>query len=134
MSLVSTLSNGALPGKSRQRLELWPSDWVSARRSKEFEPDVVRIIAAGSLIRVDGLEYNYTFAIPPVPGDTQLLQAFGTVVSGSARWTHVRLPEDRRAKWSQVQGTYVFAFPPDARLLERLPGEHGFGNIAVSPW
>lgn len=122
-SLVAQTPNGCLPGKSEERLELWSLDMIAHYRSQNCEPDVVSIVPAGSLIRVDGLEHNYTFAIPPVPGDTQVLRAYGTVVSESTGWNRVRIPDDRSAKWSRVEDTYVFAYPPDTSLLERLPAE-----------
>jgi hypothetical protein len=122
-SLVATVSNGCLPGKAEERLEIWSSDSVARYQSQNYELDIVTAVKAGSLIRVDGLEHNYTFAIPPVPSDAQVLQAYGTVVDGSMVWTHVRVPDDRQAGWSEVESTRIMAYPPDATLLERLPAD-----------
>jgi hypothetical protein len=116
--IVSVASNGCLPAKPTERLELWSPQIVA--RNSAF-PDYVKFIAmvpAGTTVRVEGLEHNYTFAIPPVPGDSQVLRAYGTVESSKGRWAHVRIPNDHNANWSFVTGTYVMAFPPDHGFLE----------------
>jgi len=116
--IASVVSNPCLPDKATERLELWSPQ--IATRNAAF-PDYGRFVAtvpAGSTVRVAGLEHNYTLAIPPVPGDSQLLRAYGTVESGADRWARVRIPVDQTAKWSFVPGTHVMAFPPDRCFLE----------------
>ncbi len=100
------------------RLELWSPRWI-ARNAKNFEEtSVIATVPAGSMVNIDGLEHNYTFAIPPVPGDSQILRAYGTVESLAGHWVHVSLPYNPDEKWSFVPGTSVMAFPPDHDFLE----------------
>jgi len=108
-SLVACGPDECPPGRGAERLELWPAEAVARRRGKDGEPDVVAAVPAGALVRVDGLEHNDTFAVPPVPGDTQILRAYGTVSSPAATWARVRMPDDPDAAWSRVDGTYPSA-------------------------
>jgi len=78
----------------------------------------IAMLPAGMLVRVDGLEHNYTVAIPPVPGDSQILRAYGTVTTATESWSRVRLPDDQGAAWRFVPGTGVMSFPKDARFFD----------------
>ena len=104
-------------GKSTVQLELWSPQLISRNAAFPDASHAVITLRSGTVIHVDGLKYNYTFAIPPVPGDTETLRAFGTIECTAGRWTHVRLPDDYTAHWSFVPGTYVMASPVDLAFL-----------------
>jgi hypothetical protein len=80
----------------------------------------IATIPAGSTVRVDTLDHNYTFAIPPVPGDSQILHARGTLTTPSATWTNVLIPHDQDTPWQFVPGTGVMAYHPDDDFLKPL--------------
>jgi len=107
-------------GWTAEQLELW-SPQVSARNAAS--PDYGKFVAsvpAGSVVHIDGLEYSYTFSLPPVPGDSEILRAYGTVESSAGRWTHVRIPDDQNAPASFVPCTIVMFFPPDHDFLDPI--------------
>jgi hypothetical protein len=119
--LVVCGSSRRLPGKSTGRLELSSAAGSDPLGEPQSGGSIVAVVPAGSLLRIDGLEHNYTFALPPVPGDSQVLQAYGTLTTAAGqRWVDVRVPDDRTAKWSFVGETHVMAFPRDENFLERL--------------
>ena len=121
--IVSVCSNACLPGKATERLELWSPKIVASNAGLPDYGQLVATVPAGATVRVDGLEHNYTFSFPPVPGDTRILRVYGTVESGGGRWTHVRIPDDQKARPSFVPGTYVMTYPPDYGFLERVGPE-----------
>jgi hypothetical protein len=118
---------------TKERLELWSPKLMAKYAQLSNDYRFVAIAAAGSIVHVDGLEHNYTFAIPPVPGDSQILRAYGTVESNTGRWTDVRIPDDQTANWSFVPGTYVMAFPPDHGFLELVAPATKVAHRPVPP-
>jgi hypothetical protein len=55
-----------------------------------------------------------------LPGDSEVLSAYGTLSTSAGSWHHVRIISALNAKWSFVPGTYVMALPPDETFLERV--------------
>jgi len=123
--LVVVASNGCLPGKATERLELWSPAIIARNAAFPDYGRVVAVVPAGSVVHVDGAEYNYTFAIPPVPGDSEILRSYGTVESTAGRWTHVRIPDDVAGPLSFVPGTHVMTFAADRAFLEPVPAAKG---------
>jgi len=78
----------------------------------------IATIPAGATVRIDTLRHNWTLAIPPVPGDSQILQAYGTLATPVATWTDVQIPHDPDAPWHFVPTTGVMAFRPDTDFLK----------------
>ncbi len=110
-----------------EHLELMPTkagELGNAAEANEF----VAAIPAGSTVVADGLVLNYTFAIPPVPGETQVLRAYGTLRAGGQTWTRVLLPDDESVEWSRVPKTEVLRFPPNLHFMEKIRA-----TLEVSP-
>lgn len=102
-----------------EHLELMPAkagELGNAAEANEF----VAAIPAGSTVVADGLVLNYTFAIPPVPGETQVLRAYGTLRADGQTWTRVLLPDDESVEWSRVPKTEVLRFPPNLHFMEKI--------------
>jgi hypothetical protein len=105
-----------------ERFELWPPQVVSQNAGHPGSGSVVTVAPAGSILRIDGLEHSRTVMLPiPLPGDSDVLSAYGTLSTSAGSWHHVRIANALHAKWSFVPGTYVMAFPPDEAFLERVP-------------
>jgi hypothetical protein len=127
---IVSLGTGAWwpPGKTVERLELWPKARIDDSSEGSDYDRVITSVAAGTLVHIDGLEHNYGVAFPPVPGDSQILRAYGTIDTATGHWMHVRIPSNQRSNWSFIPGTTVMAFPPDYDFLElSTPATFGAG-------
>jgi len=105
-------------GKPAEQLQLWPPEEIAGRSGEYLK--LVALIPQGTLVHVEGHQYNYTFAVPPVPGDTEMLQAYGTLSTPAGAWQHVCLP----SVWGSgnavcfIQGTTVVATYADTDFLQ----------------